>query len=93
MRKLIAMVCLWLLLVANGVMAEIKTTVLKVDNMTCVSCPYIVEKTLSGVKGVAEVIVDFEQKTATVRFDDEQTTVFILVAATTNAGYPSTVIE
>jgi mercuric transport protein len=93
MKKIITLVFLPMLLVASGVIADIKTVVLKVDNMTCVSCPFIVNKSLSGVGGVEEVVVDFKQKTATVRFDDEQTSVFMLLDATTNAGYPSMVME
>jgi periplasmic mercuric ion binding protein len=69
--------------------AEEKTVTLRIENMTCVACPYIVEKTLAAVPGVQQIKVSYENKTATVTFDDSQTDVSALTAATTNAGYPS----
>lgn len=66
-----------------------KTVTLIVENMTCVACPHIVEKTLAAVPGVIRAEVSFESKTATVTFDDSQVDVSALTAATTNAGYPS----
>lgn len=69
--------------------AEIVTTILQVENMTCVACPYIVKKTLQSVEGVQEVTVDFEKKTAAVIFDDSKTGIGMLTKATGDAGYPS----
>ena len=66
---------------------------LAVDNMSCASCPYIIKQTLSGVTGVLDVQVSFEDKTATVIYDDAQTDVAAMTDATTNAGFPSTLIE
>jgi mercuric ion binding protein len=62
---------------------------LAVDNMTCALCPPIVKKSLARVPGVATAEVSGEKGTATVVFDDEKTTLAALIAATTNAGYPS----
>jgi len=39
---------------------------------------------------VSAVDVRFEERDATVTFDDEKTSVKELTEATTNAGYPST---
>jgi mercuric ion binding protein len=66
-----------------------RTVTLAIANMTCVACPYIVEKTLAAVPGVKEVKVSFESKKAIVTFDDSQTDVWALTTATANAGYPS----
>src|SRR5699024_10661666 len=66
-----------------------RTVTLEVDNMTCVSCPYIVEQSLERVPGVTAVQVSFEDKTATVTFDDTQASVTELTQATRNVGYPS----
>ena len=66
-----------------------KTVTLIVENMTCVACPYIVEKTLAAVPGVIRAEVSFESKTATVTFDDSRTDVSALTTASTNAGYPA----
>ena len=66
-----------------------RTVTLAVDNMTCELCPPIVKKSLARVPGVARADVSAERHTATVVFDDQQTTVAALTAATTQAGYPS----
>ena len=68
-----------------------QTTVLDVRNMTCTLCPITVKKSLENVPGVAQARIDFEKKTATVKFDADKTTAAALVNATTEAGYPSTV--
>lgn len=66
-----------------------KTVTLQVEGMTCASCPYIVEKALQRVEGVAEVTVSYEKRTAVVRFDDDQAEIDALTGATAAAGYPS----
>ena len=40
--------------------------------------------------GVSSVQVRYEERDATVTYDDEKTSVEALTQATTNAGYPST---
>lgn len=77
------------LLAADGASAAEQTVTLAVSNMTCASCPYIVEKSLTALPGVTNVAVSFDKKSATVTFDDQTTTMDALIAATTNAGYPS----
>lgn len=75
-------------LVAPAVAAS-KTIILAIENMYCASCPYIVKETLSAMPGVADVEISFEDKTATVIFDDTKVDVNALTKATTDAGYPS----
>jgi mercuric ion binding protein len=58
--------------------------------MTCSACPITVKAALNRVEGVTSVDVRYEERDATVTFDDEKTTVEALTQATTNAGYPST---
>ena len=88
MKGLIAAAALVVGLAASALAAE-KTITLNVDNMYCELCPVTVKKSLTRVGGVSAAMVSFEQKTATVTFDDAKTTVPALVEATTNAGYPS----
>ncbi|MGH6855479.1 MAG: mercury resistance system periplasmic binding protein MerP [Aestuariivirga sp.] len=76
-------------LFAAPAFAAEKTVTLAVENMTCVSCPYTVKKSLSAVPGVEKVEVSLENKTAVVTFDDTKTDVTALTKATTDAGYPS----
>lgn len=64
-----------------------------IERMTCATCPITVRKAMTGVEGVNGVSVDFETKIATVAFNPEITTIEIIGAASTNAGYPATLIE
>jgi mercuric ion binding protein len=67
-----------------------QTAILDVQNMTCSVCPITVKKSLQKVSGVADAKIDFDRKTATVRFDAGKADVAALVKATTEAGFPST---
>lgn len=71
--------------------ATLETVTLEVQNMTCEVCPITVEKSLKKVSGVSAAQVDFDKKTATVTYDPDQVQPDVLIRATTNAGYPSTV--
>lgn len=70
-----------------------KTVVLSVRNANCELCAPIVKKSLARVAGVSAVDVQqtdqMADPVATVTFDDAATDVAALIAATTNAGYPS----
>ncbi len=85
-----AAVLVFNVLTVSATLAAEKSVTLAVENMTCVACPHIVKGSLSAVQGVRDVVVSFEDKTATVTFDDAEVTVPVLISATTNAGYPST---
>jgi mercuric ion binding protein len=76
-----------------GAIAAERTVTLAVENMTCVSCPYIVQESLEAAAGVSSVEISFLEKTAVVTFEDQQTDVAALTAATTNAGYPSEPVD
>ncbi|WP_096526933.1 heavy-metal-associated domain-containing protein [Candidatus Nitrosoglobus terrae] len=69
----------------------LKTVVLDVQNMTCSLCPITVKKSLEKVAGVNMAKVDYSSKTATVTYDPDKIQLQMLIVATTNAGYPSTV--
>jgi len=68
-----------------------QTRTFTIENMTCPLCPVTVHKAMTNVDGVKSVDVDFDAKTATVRFDPAVTTVEEIAHASTNAGYPATV--
>jgi periplasmic mercuric ion binding protein len=90
MNKLLMSTALSLCLLApSAVLAAEKTVTLAVKNMYCAACPHTVKASLEAVRGVTKVAVSYEDKTATVTFDDAKTEVDALTAATTNAGYPS----
>lgn len=67
-----------------------QTTILDVQNMSCSVCPITVRMSLQKVPGVIDAKVDFDRKTATVRFDTGKADVAALVKTTTEAGFPST---
>jgi mercuric ion binding protein len=77
------------LVASSGAFAGEKTITLAVGNMYCSACPITVKSSLEAVPGVAKVVVSYESKTAVVTFDDTKAAVPALIAATTNAGYPS----
>ena len=74
--------------IAQAAEAE-QTVTFDVPGMTCALCPITVRKAMEGVKGVKQVEVDFNAKTATVVFDPAKTTVEAIAAASANAGYPA----
>lgn len=72
--------------------AKEKEVTLRIKNMTCLSCPFIVKKTLQKVDGVKKVTTSFSEKTAMVIFDDDKTSESDLVEVSTNKGYPAEII-
>lgn len=67
-----------------------QTVSMNVERMTCALCPLTVRTAMEKVDGVQEVEVDFDSKTATVTFDDTQTTAAEIAQASTDVGYPAT---
>jgi copper chaperone len=64
---------------------------LKVTGMTCGHCQKSVEKALEKVRGVYGAVVDLQNGTAEVDFDDDAATVDELTDAVAQAGYGATV--
>ena len=71
------------------VLADQQTIKLKVDGMTCQSCPYQVKSALKQVEGVISASASLETREAEVTFDGAVTNIAALTQATTNAGFPS----
>ena len=82
-----------LIVIASTAWSSPKTVSLSVPTMDCPACPITVKQALTKVPGVTRAEVRFEKRQATVTFDDAKTNVETLTRATTNAGYPSTLIE
>ena len=74
-------------------LASQKTVTLSVPGMTCSACPITVKAALKRVDGVSSVQVRYEERDATVTFDVDKTSVEAITEATTNAGYPSTLMQ
>lgn len=69
--------------------AKPETLILDVQNMTCSMCTVTIRKALEKTPGVIEAKVDYDRKTATVKYDTDKATPSTLVKATTDAGFPS----
>lgn len=91
---LVASAVAWLIAPLSARAAE-RTVVLNVHHADCALCAPIVKGTLERVKGVEAVKVAQPNKmadvTAKVTFDDGATSIPMLIAATTKAGYPADV--
>ena len=87
MRKLLA--TLLIALPVTAFAATPQTAVLDVQNMTCSMCSITIRKALEKVPGVIDAKVDYDHKTATVKYDPDKASPSALVKATTNAGFPS----
>jgi mercuric ion binding protein len=68
------------------------TAIFSIEKMTCAICPITVRKAMSNVEGVGSVKVNFSKKEATVIFDKSVTTIKAIGSASTNAGYPASII-
>jgi mercuric ion binding protein len=90
MRRLVILVGLAAALFApSTVLAAEQTVKLAVSNMYCAACPFTVRKALTAVPGVIKAEVSYKDKSALVTFDDRKASVEALIAAATNAGYPT----
>lgn len=64
-----------------------------IDKMTCAMCPITVKKAMQAVPGVHDVSIDFDRKTALVRYDPVRTDARAIATASTNAGYPASPVR
>lgn len=71
--------------------ASYEKVVLDVENMTCSACTVTVAKRLTRIDGVKDAKVTLKPPEAVVFFDPSKVSTKELIAATTNAGYPSSV--
>lgn len=83
------------LLIASAIASENpdQEATFTVDKMTCATCPITVRTAMQRVEGVKDVTVDFDAKTATVLFDSTLTNAKHIGEASSNVGFPATVIK
>lgn len=72
---------------------NIRTVTLRVDGLWCPSCSYIVRQALMGTPGVVDAKVSMRAKSVVVTYDPSKTAVTALIAATTNYGFPSRMVD
>lgn len=82
-----------LVIISLPALAKPQTVTLDLPTMNCAMCPVTVKKALNKVEGVTFVEVRYKKKRAVVTFEDTRTSATALVEATTNAGYPSTIVS
>ncbi len=75
----------------TAVAAAEQSVTLRVDGMSCPSCPYIVRRALENTPGVIKASVSIRDRSAVVTYDGGKTEVAALIAATTEIGYRSRV--
>ena len=93
MKRILCIAAVTMTLIsASGALADEQTVTLAVDNLFCVTCPYIVKQTLARIDGVSAVDVSYQEKTAVVTFDDAKTDVAALTATTASVGFPARVV-
>jgi len=73
--------------------AAVRTVTLSVPGMACPTCPITIRTALDRVHGVEGIESNVAKRTVTIRYDDDKTAPSALMKATTNAGYPSTVVR
>lgn len=86
------LLCAPLMLIGVIAHAADRSVVLSIPGMNCPSCPYMLERTLESVAGVAAASAELDSRTCTVAFDDELVAVEALLQATASIGYPSAVV-
>ena len=70
-----------------------QTVSMNIERMSCALCPVTVRKAIERVDGVQHVELDYDAKTATVTFDDSNTTSAEIAQASTDVGYPATPVS
>lgn len=71
--------------------APTEQVTLTIKGMTCKGCPVTVKKSLKKLDGVKETIVTLNPPRAIVVYDPKKVSTEKIVAATKNAGFPSTI--
>jgi len=72
---------------ARGSEDAIKQITLKVEGMTCASCPATVKAALKRLPGVINVNVSFKEAKATVTYHEAKVNIEQMIKAIENAGY------
>lgn len=83
----------WFITSSNAGGNSVQEATFTVDNMTCATCPITVRQAMQRVEGVKEVTVDFDSKIATVIYDATLTDAQEIEDASSNVGFPATVID
>ena len=90
MRFLLKLALFALVPLSSAFAGPAQTTVFDIQNMTCAMCKVTVKKAFQNAAGVEEATVDYEHKTATIKYDPAKVDKAALAKASTDAGFPAT---
>ncbi len=80
---------------ASDALAQEKTARLKVNKMTCSTCPISVRHRVMQMKGIYAAVVDYDPETSTasvtVTYEDKEQSPKAIAEAITQFGYPASV--
>ena len=94
MKKLfVAIILATAAMSSTTALAAEQTVKLSVPGMTCASCPFIIKKAISAIKGVTLVEANLDDLSATVTFDDTVASIAAITQATKDVGYESSVMS
>jgi mercuric ion binding protein len=97
MRKILLFVALFsaTAIYAQNAIAQEQTATIHVSGMTCSTCPVTVRHRVKQMKGVHDVIVDYEaasaSATATITYEDSEQSPGAIAQTISKLGYPATV--
>ncbi len=64
-----------------------KEIILKIEGMHCTGCSNRLEKVLNNTDGIEKVAVSFEDKKATITFDESKTNIEKIKEAIEDSGF------
>lgn len=98
MKPILAAASLALAVLSAGDAVAVEQQVtLRVENMYCASCPFIVKQSLARVPGVTSVEITYEKDAAVavaiVAYEDTDVDAAALTATTASLGFPAAVVR
>lgn len=72
---------------------EVKQVILRVDGMTCASCPATVKMALKRLEGVVGVEVSYRDAKATVNYKEGKVTIDDMIKSIDDIGYRASIFE
>ena len=71
---------------------NVEEVVLRIDGMSCASCPATVKLAITGVDGVVDASVSYKEKKAVVHYVKNKVEVKKIIEAIEDAGYGAKVL-
>jgi len=72
---------------------NLKLVVLKVEDMTCVSCPVTIKVALKKLPGVVKAKVSYKEEKAEITYQDGKVTVEQMIKTIEDLGYRASLME